>query len=212
MTGPAGWRASSWRGGARVAARALVLFPRALRAQWDKPIDWLFHCTALVEAKWGADSQMCADVSRQGGITGGQPQTVRGAGSAEGVSLSSPSLDLTLAIPVERLLQCAMRQTDPSGYMALRQAGHVVDDVLLLDVPAGELRLDGGGDGALELMIRGEGVEIRGTHPGAVALEPGGPDAMHGDIRAATLELSVDGAGSSCEGLMDAAFPLSEVR
>jgi len=137
---------------------------------------------------------------------------VRGTGSAEGVSLSSPSFGLTLAVPVERLLQCAMSQTDPSGYLALREAGHVVDDVLLLEVPAGELRLNGGGDGALELEIRGEGIEIRGTHPGAVDLEPGGPDGMRGEIGAATLELSLDGAGFSCDGLLDAAFTLAEVR
>lgn len=158
--------------------------------------------------------QLVLDFSEDGSsVVRSLPQRVQGAGSAAGVALSSPSFDLTLAVPLDGLLECSMRQTDPSGYMALLRAGRSVDGALLLDVKGAELRLEGGGgDGKLELVIQGDGVEIRGTQPGALALEPGGPAAIRGDISGATLELSLDGEGFSCEGLMDAGFTLAEVR
>lgn len=47
---------------------AITLSPRAAQAQWKKQIDWLFVCSALLEAKFGADSRLCDDVHGQAGI------------------------------------------------------------------------------------------------------------------------------------------------
>jgi len=78
---------------AAILLTALVLSPPAAQAQWDKPIDWLFHCTALVEAKWGADSRVCADVLRQGGIK----STLDDASSLlESLGFASPAISANL--------------------------------------------------------------------------------------------------------------------
>lgn len=53
---------------AALVLAAVVFLPQAAQAQWDRPIDWLILCSALVEVNWGADSALCNDVHPQGGI------------------------------------------------------------------------------------------------------------------------------------------------
>lgn len=47
---------------------AITLSPRAAQAQWEKQIDWLFVCSALLEVRFGADSRLCDDVHGEAGI------------------------------------------------------------------------------------------------------------------------------------------------
>lgn len=73
----------------------LGILPSTAHAQWDKSTDWLFPCTALVEARFGTNHPLCDDVHSAGSI---KATLDRASSWLEALGFESPALSGSLNV------------------------------------------------------------------------------------------------------------------